>query len=332
MSPAPRFLHVANGSSTTGLIHAAGISGATSIWADPLYEGPVPDGLSDEELLVVRATHLAEPGGRGGPDVEDIVAELTQWRRVISDGGYDELVLWFEHDLFDQLNLIQLLGFLQGQVRTLRPVSLVCVGSFPGHPRFKGLGELTPQELASLLDRREPVTAEQYGLAGAAWRAFRAANPQAIEELVGGDTSSLPFLAPALARHLEEFPWTTDGLSRTERRLLEWAASGPADMRAAFGRMHDRETAFYISDASFSSMVRALASSARPLVAVDAVPDDSCLPPGTIELTPRGREVLDGRVDRVRQDGLDRWLGGVHLHGFGPVWRWDPAIAALVER
>src|SRR5436190_16186181 len=45
-----RFLHVANGTSTTRIIEAAGIPGACSLWADPLYEGPVPGGLSDTEL------------------------------------------------------------------------------------------------------------------------------------------------------------------------------------------------------------------------------------------------------------------------------------------
>ena len=44
----PRLLHVANGTCTTRLIERAGIGGALSIWADPLYEGPVPGGILDE--------------------------------------------------------------------------------------------------------------------------------------------------------------------------------------------------------------------------------------------------------------------------------------------
>ena len=56
-----RFLHVANGTSTTMTIEAASIPGRVSIWADPLYEGPVPGGLSDAELVDVRASYLAGP-------------------------------------------------------------------------------------------------------------------------------------------------------------------------------------------------------------------------------------------------------------------------------
>jgi hypothetical protein len=57
----PRFLHVANGTCTTRLIQAAGISGALSIWADPLHDGPVPGELTDEELLDVRLRYHTGP-------------------------------------------------------------------------------------------------------------------------------------------------------------------------------------------------------------------------------------------------------------------------------
>jgi hypothetical protein len=122
-----RFLHVANGTATTDLIHAAGIPGSTSIWADPLHEGPVPARLTDEALLEVRARHLA--GNDSGAALADTIAELRRWRQAIDDrASSDELVLWYEHDLFDQLNLIQLLARI-GHERALDPtrVSLICI-------------------------------------------------------------------------------------------------------------------------------------------------------------------------------------------------------------
>ena len=70
-------------------------------------------------------------------------------------------VLWFEHDLFDQLNLIQLLTWIRGRPAS-RAASLVCIGSFPGRRRFKGLGELSPEELAPLFDTRHPLSDAEY--------------------------------------------------------------------------------------------------------------------------------------------------------------------------
>ena len=93
--------------------------------------------------------------------------DLRQWRAAIErHESYDELILWFEHDLFDQLNLIQLLTWIRERLPAAKVVSLVCIGSFPGHPRFKGLGELSAGELASLLDTRQRVSEAQYSLGG----------------------------------------------------------------------------------------------------------------------------------------------------------------------
>jgi hypothetical protein len=98
----------------------SGIPGERSIWADPLYEGPVPAGLGDDELLEVRRQYLAGPGDLkwaawAGPDPTlDPANDMREWRATIErHESYDELILWFEHDLFDQLNLIQLLTWIR---------------------------------------------------------------------------------------------------------------------------------------------------------------------------------------------------------------------------
>jgi hypothetical protein len=323
-------LHLANGTSTTRTIHDAGIAGRSSIWADPLHEGPVPGNLPDEGLLEVRARHVAD----AEHGVEAVSSEMRRWRKVVDDyHAYDELVLWFEHDLFDQLNLVQLLSRLSAHGAWPRPVSLICIGSFPGRPRFKGLGELTAGELGPLFHTRQPVTAGQYALAAEAWSAFRSVEPTAIEALLQTDTSALPYLASALERHLEEFPSVEDGLSRTEYRLAEIAAPAPIALRAAFPRMHDEETAFYIADDSFLRVVRELSAPPSPLLTsrIDPGAARSALG-GALELTDFGRAVLAGRADALAERGIDRWLGGVHLTGAGPHWRWDRAHERLVRR
>lgn len=328
----PVFLHVANGTSTTGTIHDAGIPGQSSIWADPLHDGPVPAGASDEELLEIRARHLAsEEHG-----VEANVGGLRRWRQIIDDHhAYDEIVLWYEHDLFDQLNLIQVLSRLAVPGSWPKPVSLICIGSFPGRPRFKGLGELTPSELGPLFETRQPVTAAQYAVAAGAWAAFRSPEPTSIEAFLRTDTSALPYLAAALERHLEEFPSTVDGLSRTEHRLLELAAPAPITLRAAFPRMHDEETAYYVADTTLLDAAVELSSPFAPLLTLKDRGASGHLAraglTGTIELTDLGRAVLAGREDRIARCGIDRWLGGVHLSGPGPHWRWDRAHERVVR-
>jgi hypothetical protein len=274
-------LHVANGHCTTRLIEAAGLPGRTQIWADALHDGPVPD-VPDDELVRVRARVIAS-----GLDVtpEAVEADLRHWRAVVDDhAGYDELVLWFEHDLFDQLNLIQLLSRIGRDRVVPRPVSLISIDSYPGHPQFKGLGELTPADIASLFTARVRVTPEQFALAGAAWDAFRSQDRAKLQAFLRQDTTALPFLAAALQRHLDEAPGG-DGLTRSERRLLEQLSRGPLDIHAAWVGMHEGERAYYITDSSFWSLVKGLAERSPAWITVRANQDVSQpLPTGTLSL------------------------------------------------
>lgn len=297
------------------------------VWCDPLHDGPVPGRLSDADLLRVRAAFLAA----SSDDVDQVAADLRKWRTAIERQDYDELVLWFEHDLFDQLNLIQLLAHLDA-VAIGRPVTLVSVESFAGRANFKGIGELEPSDLSQLFADRRRIDGAQIALATSAWRAYRSDDPRAIEALLTTETSALPFLAAALRRHLEEFPSDLNGLSKSEQRLMEQASGGPVDLRAAFPRMHEGERGYYITDLSFVDRATELAAAAPALIALRAQrPEPRAFPDGVFELTPAGRDVLSGGADRVKMCGIDRWLGGVHLTGRGPAWRWSRDRGALVQ-
>ena len=320
----PRFLHVANGHSTTMTITAAGLPGETSIWADPLHAGPVPGDVSDDALVDIRAGAIAASAHVAASDV---ARDLRDWRARIADRArYDELVLWFEHDLFDQLNLIQLLAWIRDHLPESTPVHLVCIGSFPGRPSFKGLGELTPEELAPLFDRREPVTGAHYALAARAWHAFRLPTPEVLAAFRASDTTALPFLAAAIHRFLEDYPWTRDGLSRTERQLLTLAADGSPMLMTILPLMHRGEHAYYVTDTSLVEMAAALAGGAAPLLRLTGDRGDlPALLRQQVQLTAMGRAVLAGELDWIAVGGIDRWLGGVHLHRDAPLWRWDEA-------
>lgn len=276
-------MHVANGHCTTELIEAAGLPGRTSIWADALHDGPVPD-VGDEQLIRVRAEFIAD-----GLDVsaDAVAADLRQWRAVVDDDDrYDELVLWFEHDLFDQLNLIQLLARIGRDRPVRKPVSLVSIDAYPGHLNFKGIGELQPSDIVALYEQRRRITSEQYAVAASAWDAFRSGSRSRLESLLQDDTTALPFLAAALRRYLDE-DFAPGGLTRSEQRLLDQLQRGPLDIHRAFAGMHEGETAYYITDSSFWTMVTRLAGRSPALIEVaitGAATSRPALPEGTLSL------------------------------------------------
>ena len=49
-----------------------------------------------------------------------------------------------------------------------------------------------------------------------------------------------------------------------------------------------------------------------------------------VAVTAEGRAVLRGEADYVRLNGINRWLGGVHLRD-NEVWRWDDVGRNIVR-
>ena len=49
-----------------------------------------------------------------------------------------------------------------------------------------------------------------------------------------------------------------------------------------------------------------------------------------MDITAQGRQVEAGEADWLALHPIDTWLGGIHLHPGGPLWRWDGARDRLV--
>ncbi len=330
-------LHITNGDSTGTKLRQAALSGEIVAWNDVLHEGPVPAGLSLDALRPVRARFIADRGW--GAYVDVLAAFARRDDALARCHDHDEIVLWFEHDLYDQLQLLQLLDWFAGRDLGATRLSLICVGAFPGVDPFHGLGQLTSAQLASLFPTRHAITPAELTLGRDAWAVFRSPDPTAILGLLAGDTSDLPFLAGALRRHLEEFPSVNDGLSRTERQLLEAVAAGVRTPVDIFLAHQTKEEHPFMGDTTLWSHLHGLSQGRQPLITLDgggpfALPwecDDAAFRAQSVAVTARGRAVLMGETERVTYDGIDRWLGGVRLQGTDAPWRWDGQRASLVR-
>lgn len=323
--PIWKVLHVFNGDRTADVFRRSGIPGDVTMTADVLHEGPAPAGMNLERWRKVRARYLAESGYG---DYDECLARLTRWDRKIEGYSiFDEVILWFEHDLFDQLLLIRVLDWFAARAATRTTLSLINVGEFPGVESFGGLGQLSPIQLASLLDLRIPVSDRQKQVARAAWRAFRSPDPTAIERVLANGTAELPFLAGALTRHLEEFPALANGLSRNEDQLLRALSAGNERFEDLFAAASAMEERVYLGDTSFLRILRHLASGPQALVRLRETASRQLF----AYLTPNGEQVMTGRDDWIHIHGIDRWLGGAHLLGPEAQWRFDRSTRRLVR-
>lgn len=315
---AERRLHVTNGASAVGALRAAGIRGGALAWDDVLHDGPVPR-LGAEALRAARARWLA---GAFGVDGGDALASLERRDRALAGALADpgaEVVLWFEPDLYDQLQRLQILD----RVR-LGAAARVTEAEVPTY-----VAECTAEQLQDALADRGPVPDTALADAGAAWDALCHPDPTALAALL----PRLPdgALRGAIRRLLEELPASGTGLARSERTALEALADGPRPAAEVFRAVQAAEAWRYLGDASFALVLRRLARGPRPLLVMDALGPPAVSAPEaehrtfwrqTVALTEAGRDVLAGRADRVACVGLDRWLGGTHLMPASG-WRWD---------
>jgi len=315
-------LHITNGDSVIHSFKEVRIPGEYLSWMDVLHDGPVPGGLTLDELAPVRARFIADAGW--SPYEAALAGFKERNRRLGEFSRHDEVVLWFEHDLFDQLQLIEILNWFASRNPGQPPLTMINIGSHPEKPDFEGLGELTGSQLAALLPSRKPVAAKQMEISREAWAAFTAPDPSGLAALSQNKDldSAMPFLRSALVRFLQEYPSAQNGLSRTQEQILRAVADGNRDWKQIYLKSREPEEAVFMGDSSFLLRVDELAGGAAAALQGDRKAGYS--------MTLLGEALLTSDADWIRSRGeIDCWLGGVHLQGEYSRWRWDKAQGEL---
>ena len=328
-------LHIHNGDSTAGTARRANIPGEHLAWREALVCGPTPAGLSQDEFRRTRAEHLAEAYGVKREDCEQELQEQEKALARFTD--HEEVVLWFEHDLFCQVQLLYLLDWFAHRDLGATKLSMICVGEFPGIGRFRGLGQLSEEQLASLFPKREEASPAQMQLGSKAWQAYCSPDPAELLPLINSDLAALPFLRRALIKHIQRFPSTTNGLGRIESIGLELITGGYVRFRSLFPAFARREPDYGFADAQLYLEMKRLAEGPAPLLMLNNTGKKATRDPvqillASFEITELGKAVRKGDEDFVRRNGIDYWLGGVHLEGNEPGWRWDEDAKELLVR
>ena len=149
------------------------------------------------------------------------------------------------------------------------------------------------------------------------------------------DLSPLPFLKTALVKHLRRFPSTDNGLGRIGNVVLDLIAKGYSNFRSLFPAFAMREPEYGFGDAQLYLELKRLSDVSTPLLTLSADGNRAAMDLAQMllcnfEITKYGQAVLAGHGDFVRSNGIDQWLGGVHLQGNEALWRWDEQAQELL--
>ncbi|MFD2615077.1 DUF1835 domain-containing protein [Paenibacillus gansuensis] len=313
-------LHITNGDSVADKLKRMlqGENAIVMAWREMLTDGPIQADLDEEAFTDRRAAWFE---AAMGVPADEFKSALREQQALLGSGeAYSRIVLWFEHDLFDQALLLYLLDRLRRLRVPAGKLQLLQIGSFPGIEPFYGLGQLSEAQLKGLLGSPQPVTAEQLGLGAEGWRAYASADPEAVPALLRRDLTALPFLSEALKLHLERFPDPSTGLGRVERQTLALlAAEGPLTLAPLFQAVSRLNTSYGLGDLQCWCYLDRMRSGSRPLIAVEGPAKLPRYGPAPkldayqVSITESGLQAMRGEANAADLNGIDRWLGGIHL-------------------
>ena len=285
-------LHITNGESVTGTFRQVRFPGTYLAWNDVLHDGPVPQTATLSELSDIRAQALAS---FGLGEYDKLQPGFATRDRTLQDfRKHQDVVLWFEHDLYDQLQLLQLLDWFEQQDLEGIHLDLIQIDSYPGVRPFYGLGQLSGPQLARLFPMRKRVTQTQRSVATEAWRSFRADDPTDLAAMAQQKFDEMPFLAAALLRFLEEYPGTTDGLSRTERQVLQAVAAGKRKKQEIYFESRKHEDVPW-GDSSVYLRLAWLKGGPNPALIES--------PKNEFSITDASQQLLEGKADWIKLQG-----------------------------
>ncbi|MNO57596.1 RNA polymerase sigma factor SigV [compost metagenome] len=328
-------LHIVNGDHISDKLKEGNVRGDILVWREVYPVGPVFLEMSEHHQNPSRSTYLERT--LGVPSTDYVSNYKSQEQILHNFHEYDEVVLWFEHDLFDQLMLSFLLNWFSTQKLTHTKLNLLCIGNYPGIDLFKGLGQLTTKQLEKLSGTWQPIGREELETGRKIWEAYTSPDIMRHVDILHEDISALPFAKAALELHLSRLPSTINGLGIVEQTTLELVRDGVNTPLELFKEIGNRLSVLGMGDLEFWYRLRNMSEQPNALLEIRgscSFPDyrkktapsfDHCV----LALTELGKEVVVGDKDWVKVHGIDEWYGGLRLEG-DLAWRWDSEKRQLV--
>jgi hypothetical protein len=309
-------LHLHNGDSVANTARLVGVPGRHVAYRETLISGPVRPNLGVQEWIEERARFLAEHYGENLLRVRN---ELLEQEQTLDRAREEEeVVLWFEHDLFCLANLLYLLS----RLTKCRRLSLI----WCSHP----LGTMEDEDIFKQFHSRYAVAPAMMNAAALAWRAYISEEATDLNRLLDADFVDFPFLREGFLLHASRFPSLRNGLGEVEHRALEGIEAGATEFASLFLRFDQSPPRFGFGDGEFLRHLRRLATCAVPMITITEAENETP-PKALFALTPAGKNVLDAKVDFIELNNAGFWLGGAHLTR-ARLWRWDGDARRIVSQ
>lgn len=235
-------IHILNGDALLDRFPES-FPGRRIVCRECLVDGDV-DGKTLDQLVRVRESFLQDVYGVAPADYRS--SSLAEWKKITALPSGSEVALWFEDDLFCQVNLWFVCWLLEeggkaGDVFLVRPPE----GS------ADGFGSLDSGGLAAAWEARTVLTLRETGAFARLWKAYQHEDADTLRRIASVDLVRFPFL-PGVIRAEEDRYQDANGWSPLERRVADLIAEDPqADFASLFRQFTERDPVFGFGDLQF---------------------------------------------------------------------------------
>ncbi len=212
-------LHITNGDSLTQRMKELNlVVGDFLTWREMLCEGPTEIEVETELSIKKRKAFLKKYYRIDSSDYEEKF--ISQLKKIDQLTTYNQIILWFEYDLFCHINMIAAISLLLRKGINDIPVYLVCSGRIEHEKKLFGLGELSDAQLKNHYQNKVLLNRDDLELASHVWTLYCESKPQKIAGQIKKH-SSFEYLSICLRAHLQRFPNMLTGLNVLEHNILE---------------------------------------------------------------------------------------------------------------
>ncbi len=211
-----RILHIINSDSLTESLKSIKLDGEIIVWREMLCEGPTVSQVGDDRFVALRKKFLQEEYGIS----EELYEQefMSQLKKLDAIDSYDEIILWFEFDLFCHINMVAAISYLIQQKKQ-EPLYLVCSGRVPGEKELIGLSELSDKQLVSHYKNKIKLSEDDLDMAHFIWQLYCGNNPNKLKPEIR-KSSNFKYLSSCIRAHIERYPNVRTGLNTLETNIL----------------------------------------------------------------------------------------------------------------
>lgn len=293
-------LHITNGDGLATNIRELGIPGQLVVWREMLCEGPTCYNLGTDEFISLRKDFLKKNYQISPEEYEEQF--LKELKKLTEQNGYDEIVLWFEFDLYSHINMLAAISHLMESGIEV-PVYLVCSKKLEGEKEFNVLSQLPLKDLQNHFNQKILLNRDDLEMANLMWQLYNGGNPQKLKNLIKQKTN-FEYLSSCIRAHVERFPETNTGLNSLEKNILKLIRKNNiTSMNQLLGYSLEYQGYFGYGDKQILRLLNKLQ------IFYKEVEDG-------IQLTTEGEEALEGTRNFYQVLKNDEFLGGVKMYDF----------------